>query len=76
MADHDRDSMVDDVMPSSKKSTNDETDAPAEGQESPSAADKRMAMAKSQSKFMKKKERKKAEKAAALQKQIDEENQF
>ena len=46
-ADNDRDSNVDDVMPSSKKSTNDETDAPAEGHELPSSIDKRNAMAKS-----------------------------
>ena len=35
VADNDRDSMAEDALPSSKKSTNDETDAPGEGQESP-----------------------------------------
>jgi hypothetical protein len=45
---NDKDSFIaEDVMPSSKKSTNDETEMAAEGQESPSAMEKRNAMGKS-----------------------------
>lgn len=74
--DNDKDSsLAEDVMPSSKKSTNDETEA-VEGQDSPSQMEKRNAMGKSSTKFMKKKERKKAEKAAAVQKQMEDENEF